>query len=54
MSGGDSGDPASPGNLQGQAKAEAFGTIIRCRETTNQQILRLYERMYEDLVSKER
>lgn len=49
MSDGDSGEPGSPGNIQGQAKAEAFGDIVRCRETTNQQLLRLYEKMYDDL-----
>ncbi len=51
MSDGDSGEPGSPGNIQGQAKAEALGTIITCRETTNQQLLRFYEKMYDDLIS---
>lgn len=49
MADGSPGSPGSPGDIQGQAKAEAFADIIRCRESTNQQILRLYERMYEDL-----
>ncbi len=52
MADGDSGDPGSPGNIQGQAKAEALGAIVTCRETTNQQLLRLYEKMYDDLISK--
>ena len=52
MSDGDSGEAGSPGNIQGQAKAEALGDIIKCRETTNQQILRLYEKMYDDLTGK--
>ena len=51
MSDGDSGDSCSPGNLQGQAKAMAFETIVQCRETTNQQMLRIYEKMYDDLKS---
>lgn len=51
MSDGDSGSPGSPGNLQGQAKAMAFETIVQCRETTNQQLLKFYEKMYDDLKS---
>ena len=46
---GDSGEPGSPGNLLGQAKAEALQSMIMGRETTNQQLLRLYEKMYNDL-----
>ncbi|MDE7054350.1 MAG: hypothetical protein K2O84_05980, partial [Oscillospiraceae bacterium] len=53
MSDGDSGDSGSPGNVQGQAKAEAFGVIVKSRETTNQQILRLYEKMYMELSKAE-
>ena len=49
----DSGDSGSPGNVQGQAKAEAFGVIVKSRETTNQQILRLYEKMYMELSKAE-
>lgn len=49
MSNGESGDTGSPGNLMGQAKAEAIGRIVCGREDTNRQMLRLYERMYEDL-----
>ena len=37
------------GNIQGQAKAQAFADIVRCRETTNQKMLSLYEKMYDDL-----
>lgn len=43
---GDSGEAGSPGDLMGQAKAEALGDIVRCRETTNQQLLDLYKRIY--------
>lgn len=49
MGDGESGDPGSPGNIQGQAKAQAIGDIVRCRETTNQKMLLLYEKMYDDL-----
>lgn len=50
MGDGDSGDCGSPGNVMGQAKAEALGAIVATRETTNQQILRLYEKMYDDMI----
>lgn len=49
MDDGDSGECGSPGNIQGQAKAQALGDIVRCRETTNQQMLKLYEKMYDEL-----
>lgn len=32
-----------------ETKARAFGDIVKCRETTNQQMLRFYEKMYDDL-----
>lgn len=43
---GDSGESGAPGNVMGQAKAEALGDIVRCRETTNQQLLDIYKRIY--------
>lgn len=49
---GDSGEPGSPGNLLGQAKANALRDVIRGREATNQQLLRLYEKMYDDLIGR--
>lgn len=36
-----------------QEKAKAIGEIVRCRETTNQQALELYEKMYNDLIPHE-
>ena len=39
----------STGDIAGQAKAMAMGDAIKARETTNQQLLRLYEKMYDDL-----
>ncbi len=35
--------------MPGVAKAQALANIIQCRETTNQQLLKFYEKMYEDL-----
>ena len=33
----------------GSGKAQAIADVVRCRETTNQQLLKLYEKMYDDL-----
>lgn len=33
-----------------EATAEALAEVVRCRETTNQQILRIYEKIYDDLL----
>ncbi len=51
MSDGDSGSSGSPGNILGAEKAKSFGDIVRCRETTNQQMLSLYEKMYDNLTT---
>lgn len=51
MGDGDSGQPGCPGNLMGSAKANAIATVVQCRETTNQQILKLYEKMYDDMMA---
>ena len=37
------------GDNASTAKAQALGSVVKCRETTNQQILALYTRMYQDL-----
>lgn len=50
MGNGDSGEPGAPGNVMGASKAEALAEVVRCRETTNQQILRIYEKIYDDLL----
>ncbi len=42
-----------PGDVAGEAQAQAIGDVVRCRETTNQQLLKLYEKMYDDLKPKE-
>ena len=49
MSEGDSGEAGAPGNLMGQAKAEALGRVVCAREDTNRQMLRMYEKMYDSL-----
>ena len=41
------------GDYAGQAKAEAISNTIQSRETTNQQLIRLFEKMYDDLKPKE-
>ncbi len=38
-----------PGDIASAQKAEAIGEIVKCREATNQKLLSLYEKMYEDL-----
>ena len=38
-----------PEDIAGQAKAQALADVVRCRETTNQQLIQLYTGMYEDL-----
>lgn len=42
----------APHDIAGQAKAKALGDIVRCRETTNQQLLTFYEKVYDDLKQK--
>ena len=44
---------SEPGDIAGLEKAKAIADVVRCRETTNQQALRLYEKMYDDLKPKE-
>ena len=39
----------SPEDVAGAAKAQALGDVVRCRETTNQQLLTFYEKVYDDL-----
>ncbi len=52
ISDGNSGNPGSPGDIAGEAKAKAIRDVIIHREETNQQLLRLYEKMYDDLTSR--
>jgi len=52
MTDGDSGETGAPGNIMGAEKAKALGDIVRCRETTNQSLLKLYEKMYNDMPAR--
>lgn len=45
------GEAYSPDDVAGQAKAEAIQGIVCCRETTNQKLIALYEKMYDDIMS---
>lgn len=42
----------SGGTVPTTAMAEALCSVVQCRETTNQQLLSLYGKMYEDLTQK--
>lgn len=38
-----------PGDVAGQAKGEALGKMVEAREATNRELLRFFEKMYDDL-----
>ena len=38
-----------PGDIAAQAKAMAIADVAKCRETTLQQMLAMYSKMYDDL-----
>lgn len=38
-----------PGDMANAERAEALSDVVKCRETTNQKLLGLYEKMYEDI-----
>jgi len=40
---------AIDGNAALQAKIAALNDVVKCRETTNQQLIRFYEKMYDDI-----
>ncbi|MBQ8497318.1 MAG: hypothetical protein IJ489_07710 [Clostridia bacterium] len=40
---------AGPGDIGAEAKAQAIATVVKCRETTLQQMLAMYSRMYDDM-----
>lgn len=42
--------PGAPSDVAGEARAKAVADICRARETTNQQLIRFYEKMYDDLM----
>ena len=42
-----------PGDIGAQQKARGIADVVQCRETTNQQLLRFYEKVYDDLKQRE-
>lgn len=46
--------PSSPADIGSQAKAQGIETVVQCRETTNQQMLKFYEKIYDDLMVQKR
>ncbi len=46
--------PYEPEDVAGQAKAQALRDMIQGRESTNQRLLALYEKMYDDCVQASR
>ncbi|MBR6635167.1 MAG: hypothetical protein IKL41_06040, partial [Clostridia bacterium] len=42
-----------PGDVGMQEQARALGTIIKSREATNQKLIALYEKMYDDIITKD-
>jgi len=45
----DPGQMNSPGDIAGKEKAHALCDVVKCRETTNQQLIALYTTMYKDM-----
>ncbi len=42
-----------PGDVGMQEQARALGTIVKSREATIQKLIALYEKMYDDIVTKD-
>ena len=38
-----------PGDIGAQEKAKGIATVVKCRETTNQQLLGFYRKLYDDI-----
>ena len=38
-----------PGDLGAQGVAQGIADVVRCRETTNQQLIAFYQKMYDEL-----
>lgn len=41
---------AGSGDIGTQGKASAIADVVKCRETTNQKLISLYEKMYDKIV----
>ena len=37
------------GDIANQARCEAIGDVVKCRETTNQKLIAFYEKLYDDI-----
>lgn len=44
---------AGSGDIGTQGKASAIADVVKCRETTNQKLISLYEKMYDQITYKE-
>lgn len=42
-------DASGSANIGNQAKAQALGDVVKCRETTNQKLIAFYEKLYSEL-----
>ena len=40
------------GDIGAQAKAQGIADVVKCRETTNQQLLNFYTKVYDDLMAQ--
>ncbi len=40
------------GDIANQARSEAIGNVVKCRETTNQRLIAFYEKLYGDIKSE--
>ena len=40
------------GDIANQARSEAIGDVVKCRETTNQKLIAFYEKLYDDIKSE--
>ena len=47
-------DSVGPGDVGAAAKANGIADVVKCRETTNQQILKFYDKVYDNLRRDER
>ena len=45
----DSVDHFGPGDIGAAEKSKAVADVVKCRETTNQQMLKFYEKLYDDI-----
>ena len=42
-----------PGDIGTEEQARAVGDVVKARETTNQRLIALYEKMYDDLTARQ-